>query len=181
MLNRTETCNDHCFNDYTASEKIGRDSHFHCGNACVPVIKMCRGYSLCKERFNDSACQSSPLNLFFQNETLTLKEKIDFSSIVTPCLNYDRNPGLRCGENCVRNSLWCRGDYSVSCEGQFTTNNQELCGNATVWINQTCDQFYDTGDKAALGFRCQGGAQHCYYPWYVSGNYYYEVSEQLMN
>ena len=134
-----------------------------------------------EERFNDSACHSFPLNLFFQNETLTLKEKIDFSSIVTTCLNYDRNPGLICGENCLRNSLWCRGDYSLSCEGQFMTNNQKLCGNATVWINQTCDQFYNTGDKAALGHRCQGGAQHCYYPWYVSGNYYYEVSEQLMN
>ena len=30
VLNKTETCHGHCYNDYEASEKIGRDSHFHC-------------------------------------------------------------------------------------------------------------------------------------------------------
>ena len=50
VLNKTKMCNNQCFNDYKASKYIGRDSHFHCGNnSCVPVYKMCRGYSMCED------------------------------------------------------------------------------------------------------------------------------------
>ena len=62
VLNKTETCNNHCYNDYYASEKIGKHSQFRCGNnSCVPVWKMCRGYSMCEDRSDVRAC----------NETLT--------------------------------------------------------------------------------------------------------------
>ena len=110
------------------------------------------------------------------------KVKIDCSSVLTPCKYKDVQQGLMCGEHCRSNFYWCRGDRSLSCNvtgGQFNTNNRALCSNTTVWINQTCDVFYDNGLKAALGLRCAGGAQHCFYPWYLSGNFFYEVSEQL--
>ena len=111
------------------------------------------------------------------------KVRIDFSSLLTPCVNEDGDPGSWCGENCYRNYYWCLEGYSDSCNvpgGQFTTNNRALCGNKTVWINQTCEVFYADGDKVALGLRCTGDAQHCSYPWYLSGNFYHEVSEQLI-
>ena len=63
---------------------------------------------------------------------------------------------------------------------EFLTNDNELCRDSLFWLNKTCDRFYDSGDKAALGKRCSGGAQHCIYPWYLSSNYYYEVCDQLI-
>ena len=57
VLNKTQTCNDQCFNDYKASEVIGFDSQFRCGNtACVPVWLMCRGYSMCEDKSDVRAC-----------------------------------------------------------------------------------------------------------------------------
>ena len=110
------------------------------------------------------------------------KVSINFTSL-TECNSTSlRGPGLMCGDLCWRNAVWCRGDRSISCDvpgGKFTTDNKALCGNTTLWQNTTCDNFYPDGDKAALGLRCSGGVQHCAYPWYLSGNYYYEVSEQL--
>ena len=49
VLDKTETCNGHCYNDYHASEQIGPLSQFRCGDKCVPVRKMCRGYSGCQD------------------------------------------------------------------------------------------------------------------------------------
>ena len=40
VLDKTEPCNGHCFNDYHGSEQIGYDSQFRCGNRCVPVWKI---------------------------------------------------------------------------------------------------------------------------------------------
>ena len=110
------------------------------------------------------------------------KVRIDFSSVLTPCKYKGYQPGFLCGDRCVVNYYWCRDDSSLSCDvpgAQFTTNNRALCSNSTVWINKTCDRFYRSGDKASLGRRCSGEVQQCIYPWYLSGNYYYEVSEQL--
>ena len=59
VLNKTETCNGHCYNDYSASEKIGRDSQFRCGNQCVPVWRMCRGYSQCEDGSDVAACDET--------------------------------------------------------------------------------------------------------------------------
>ena len=107
------------------------------------------------------------------------KVRINFTSL-TEC--YDGvYPGLKCGDTCVPNYDWCVAP-GASCDipgGNFSTDNKALCGYTPLWKNTTCDRFYDDGDKAALGLRCSGGAQHCAYPWYLSGNYYYEVSEQL--
>ena len=112
------------------------------------------------------------------------KVRIDFSSLLTPCKSRSGQPGFWCGDTCVLNYNWCRDrdDRPVSCDVtgvQFTSNNRALCSNTTVWINQTCDKFYGDGDKAALGRRCSGEVQMCTYPWYLSGNNNYEVSEQL--
>ena len=80
----------------------------------------------------------------------------------------------------MQNYIWCREDKSASCDGNggtFATNNQGLCSNTTFWnANKTCEVFYNGGLKAALGKRCSGGAQQCIYPWYLSSNYFYEVS-----
>ena len=227
VLSKTQTCNNQCYNDYKTSEKIGRDSLFRCGNnSCVPVWKMCRGYSMCEDRSDIRACDENLTcvwgrgvgDIYYTNKsqmeaglsnkhfycnyggsrndgqynTITREDetdlditknkvRIDFSSVVTPCKFNGYQPGFLCGETCVANNLWCRGDGSASCDvngTQFTSNNRALCGNPTVWINQTCDNFYDSGDKASLGRRCSGEVQRCIYPWYLSGNYFYEVSDQ---
>ena len=232
VLNKNETCNNYCFNDYTASEIIGKYSHFHCGdtNTCVPVYKMCRGYSMCEDRSDVSACNETLTcvarrgagvgveqetnrtqmerglsnNHFYCNyedfindgkyNTITREDetdldirrqkvRIDFNTSLIPC-QYEGGdrPGFRCRDKCWPNYLWCVGDDSYSCndtEGQFTTNNRALCGNTTVWTNKSCDTFYYDGSnkaKATLGLRCTGVAQHCYYPWYLSSNFYYLVS-----
>ena len=225
VLDKTKPCDGHCFNDYYTSELIGHDSQFHCGDKCVPVWQMCRGYSGCQDSSDISACNENLTCVvdradtvkshmesglsdehFFcsygdkQNDgkydTITRQDeddldirsqkvKIDYSSL-TECYYDSVNPGLRCSgapEDCHKNYIWCREDFSSSCdgsEGKFATNNQGLCANTTFWENKTCDKFYgDDGngaDKASLGERCSGGAQQCIYPWYLSGNFYYEVS-----
>ena len=226
VVNKTETCNNQCYNDYKASEKIGGDSQFRCGNtSCVPAFKMCRGYSMCEDRSDIRACDEtltcvwakgvgdryytdkSQMKVGLSNNhsycnygalindgrynTITREDetdldigsqkvRIDFSSVVTPCKYKGVEPGTKCGELCVLNYFWCRGDWSSSCDvtgAQFANNNRALCSNTTVWINQTCDTFYEDGDKASLGRRCSGEVQGCIYPWYLAGNYYYEVSE----
>ena len=219
VLNKTQTCNGHCFNDYSSSELIGYDSQFRCGDHCVPVWKMCRGYSQCEDRSDVRACVDSlscaakrghptvriqlvsslsdqhfycyygDLRNNGEYDTITRvdetdldirnqKVRINFTSI-THCMYKDMFPGLMCGGKCNENYAWCRGDSLITCDvpgGKFTTNNKALCGYTPLWQNTTCNIFYDTGDKATLGLRCSGGVQHCAYPWYLSSNYYYEVS-----
>ncbi len=219
VLNKTQTCNGHCFNDYSASEKIGYDSQFRCGDHCVPVWRMCRGYSQCEDGSDVTACDDSLTCVPYRGnrdrrqlvsslsdqhfycdygdlrnngeyDTITRvdetvldirnqKVRINLTSI-TECPYNGVKPGLKCGDTCWPNYNWCRGDYSAICDvlgGNFTTDNKALCGNTSLWQNTTCDRFYDDGDKGALGLRCSGGLQHCAYPWYLSGNYFYEVSE----
>ena len=38
VLDKTETCNGYCYNDYHASEQIGYDLQFHCRDKCVPRL-----------------------------------------------------------------------------------------------------------------------------------------------
>ena len=109
------------------------------------------------------------------------KLRIDISSSVTPCPYYNIQ-GFMCGKLCVGNYRWCQGDMNLasSCAipgATFTTNNRALCGNPTVWINKTCELFYPGNPKrkASLGRRCAGEVQRCYYPWYISSNFNYEV------
>ena len=110
------------------------------------------------------------------------KVRIDFNTSLTPCQYKGDRSGFRCRDKCWPNYNWCYRSNKYSCnvtEGQFTTNNRALCGNRTVWNNKTCDTFYYDGSnktKATLGLRCTGEAQHCYYPWYLSSNFYYHVS-----
>ena len=83
-------------------------------------------------------------------------------------------PGLICGDQCVKHSGWCRETMVESC-GKFSTNNKQLCANTTFWAGKSCEDFYASGRKAAVGRRCTGAIQHCIYPWYTSDIYYYEV------
>ena len=107
------------------------------------------------------------------------------SLTLVPCIHINGNPGFICGSYCFENYRWCLEDRPWTCLSdlgeEFLTNDTELCGDSLFWSNQTCDVFnYD--DKIALGQRCSGGAQHCIYPWYLSGiDYNYkQVSEQLI-
>ena len=110
---------------------------------------------------------------------LSRKVKINYNSI-TECNTAGDQfnlPGLMCGEVCLKHSDWCM-ETPFSCgKYNFSTNNKQLCANTTFWAGKSCDTFYaDDGDKAALGRRCTGAAQHCSYPWYTSSIYSFEVS-----
>ena len=41
VLDKTDPCNGHYYNDYRASEQIGYDSQFHCEDKCVPQCGKC--------------------------------------------------------------------------------------------------------------------------------------------
>ena len=72
VLNKTNTCNGRCYNDYSASEQIGSDSYFRCGNQCVPVWRMCRGYSQCEDRSDVTACDRT-LTCVFKKYSMYMK------------------------------------------------------------------------------------------------------------
>ena len=59
ILNKTDPCNGFCFNDYSASLVLGFDSQFRCGDHCVPVRKMCRGYSQCEDNSDVTVCNEN--------------------------------------------------------------------------------------------------------------------------
>ena len=106
---------------------------------------------------------------------LTRKVHINYNSI-TECNTTDVNiPGLMCGETCQQHSTWCTGNTGGSC-GNFSTDNKQLCANTTFWKGKTCNWFYSSRQKAAVGRRCTGAIQHCSYPWYTSSINFYEVS-----
>ena len=111
------------------------------------------------------------------------KVQINYTSI-TECntATIANLPGLMCGEQCLQHSTWCLEDNGNSC-GKYGTNNKQLCANTTFWAGKTCNRFYDSGRKAALGRRCAGAAQHCIYPWYTSSIFTYQVnkSSQVSN
>ena len=92
---------------------------------------------------------------------------------------YDRLPGLTCDsalDGCAPNYLWCRNDLSGSCNNKsFNANDKPLCSNNTFWRTQSCDIIEVDGVTRAVGQRCIGQAQSCYYPWYTTLNHWYEV------
>ena len=69
VLDKTETCNGYCYNEYQASEEIGRNSQFHCGDKCVPVWKMCRGYSGCQDSSDVAACNENLTCVAWRGDT----------------------------------------------------------------------------------------------------------------
>ena len=109
---------------------------------------------------------------------LSRKVQINFTSI-TECNTAGQfnQPGLMCGELCIKHRYWCLEDNPSSCgKYNFSTNNKQLCANTTFWAGNSCNRFYNSGRKGAVGRRCTGAAQHCSYPWYTSSIYNYEVS-----
>ena len=106
------------------------------------------------------------------------KVQINYTSI-TECNTAGQFnlPGLMCGEHCVEHRFWCQEVFGASCgKYNFSTDNKQLCANATFWAGKSCDRLNNDGEKAALGRRCNGAAQHCIYPWYSSSISVYEVS-----
>ena len=69
VLDKTETCNGHCYNDYHASEQIGPLSQFRCGDKCVPVWRMCRGYSGCQDSSDVAVCNENLTCVSWRGDT----------------------------------------------------------------------------------------------------------------
>ena len=212
------SCNNHCFNDYESSAVVGGSSRYRCGDQCMLVGLMCRGYPFCSDYGDVSACDEdlkcgshsksvlvSDLSGghyycdydFYHNngqydtitridETdlniLSRKVQINYTSITecnTTAAEFNQ-PGLTCGDQCRKYKDWCVEGAGYSCgKYNFRTNNKKLCANTPFWAGKTCDFFYSSGRKAAMGRRCTGAAQHCSYPWYTSSIYYYEASVSL--
>ena len=61
VLNTSQMCHDRCYNDYVNSynKTIGPQAKFQCGDECVGVDTMCRGYSLCSDKSDVRACDVS--------------------------------------------------------------------------------------------------------------------------
>ena len=114
---------------------------------------------------------------------LSSKVKIDYTSIYECNTATKFNlPGLMCGDLCGSYRVWCLEDHAASCgKYNFSTNNKQLCANTTFWSEKSCDLFFNTRRKGAVGRRCTGATQHCSYPWYTSIIKVYEVSISLVN
>ena len=105
---------------------------------------------------------------------------LDYTNI-TKCTTKSGRPGVRCGKKCIWNYGWCKRRTADECEDEgqsFTTRNPKLCGNTTFWNEISCN-LYSDGEISAFGLRCTGKLQHCYYPWYVTSNKYYETYKAI--
>ena len=63
-----------------------------------------------------------------------------------------------------------------SCETEnssFNTVSQEICSNATIWRNISCDS-----DVLSKGVRCTGYNQQCTFPHYTATGTYWSDSER---
>ena len=69
VLDKSEPCNGHCYNDYHASEQIGYNSQFLCEDKCVPVWKMCRGYSGCQDSSDVAVCNENLTCVSWRGDT----------------------------------------------------------------------------------------------------------------
>ena len=147
----------------------------------ILVSELSGGHHYCDYDFTHNDGQYDTITR--EDETdlniMSRKVQINYTSI-TVCNNSGSQfnlPGLMCGEQCVEHRLWCLGGRGGSCGNyNFSANNEQLCANTKFWAGKTCDVFYSSGYKAGVGRRCTGAAQHCSYPWYTIGIYYFEVS-----
>ena len=103
-----------------------------------------------------------------RDEKVVIQEtsvKIDFKEL-KKCeyrFGYDT---LLCGSDCRWNFGWCRSEYKQSCEtntSSYNTVSQEICSNATIWRNISCDVSDHT-----KGVRCSGYNQQCIFPHYTT-------------
>ena len=135
-------------------------------------------------------CDYGPTHNDGQYDTITREDETDLNILsrirrvyvnipsITECHNATEFnlPGLMCGEKCVVHRDWCLEKAVSSCgKYNFSTTNKQLCANTRFWKRKTCDAFYSSGDKAAVGRRCTGSIHQCSYPWYTSSIYFYEV------
>ena len=56
VMDKRDTCYNHCFNDYETSAVVGWQSLYRCGDQCLQVINMCRGHPLCPDFRDVSEC-----------------------------------------------------------------------------------------------------------------------------
>ena len=122
-------------------------------------------------------------------DTLTRRDETNLNIVTqTGHINYTtlqnctahldfRFPGLTCDDHggCTPNFAWCRNDLKGSCDHHsFSVYDKTLCGNSTFWRTQDCNHYADNL-VLSIGQRCTGSQQHCYHPWYLTVNFYYEV------
>ena len=103
---------------------------------------------------------------------------IDYTTLQN-CTDKDGLQGLTCdsaADGCHLNPFWCTNDLFGTCNNSsFDLNDKSLCNNATFWRRQSCLQSNRHGITLAVGQRCNGQVQSCYYMWYTTVNYFYEV------
>ena len=107
---------------------------------------------------------------------------LDFSKL-EHCID-NNNPGVWCGSRCYPNYGWCKLGTSDRCDDGvqvFNTQDPGLCQNSNFWRDVSCTSYYSSGNIGARGLRCTGSLQQCTYPWYLSGNYYYEAGFMVMS
>ena len=57
IKSKTDTCNNHCYNDYETSAALGQQSGYHCGDHwCVRTWFMCQGNPLCPDSRDVNEC-----------------------------------------------------------------------------------------------------------------------------
>ena len=149
-------------------------------NRSVLVSELSGGHQYCDYDAyrNDGAYDTITREDETDLNILSRKMQINYTSI-TECKSTPLNlPGLMCGENCLWFRSWCVKSIGGGTCGKynFTSENKQLCANTTFWAGRTCDDFYNTGRKAAVGRRCTGANQHCIYPWYTSSITNYVVN-----
>ena len=140
------------------------------------------GHSLClysKDRNEgqyDSITREDEDNLDIVS---TSRVSLDYTKL-EHCNDSQGNPGIMCGSRtgCAPNYFWCKFGASSQCHAGdqvLTTDHPGLCRNSTFWRDVSCTLHFYDGEIVARGLRCTGAMQHCYYPWYVTSNNFYEA------
>lgn len=115
--------------------------------------------------------QNSPENL---TEYYRLKFSPDLQWMLDLALynrcKSDFSPGITCegfilGDHCLRDFLWCRDDFKVTCARGLPSNHDVLCGNRGYWERHRCHISDKEGEHK--GVRCHGSRSgQCIFPIY---------------
>ena len=74
-LNRTQQCNDQCYNQYSQkanTSSLSISSMYRCDNGdCVPAWSMCRGYSMCGDKSDLRACNPELTCVAYNDSTVS--------------------------------------------------------------------------------------------------------------
>ena len=158
--------------------------------------ELARGHSYCgypsemKDGVYDSIGREDETTL----KLVTNEIKVDFSKLEQCEKNF--NGGFKCNnirkecslkedplcieDDCRGYHMWCRPGSGYTCstnEGVlFSTEDKNLCGNATFWSDKPCLLHNHLGTLIGQGSRCTSSYQHCYFPWYQMDQLHYQES-----